>query len=232
MASRNLKQRRQPGQTGRRAPMREQYDKVLIVCEGKKTEPNYFRGLIQWHDISSVNIHISGDCGSAPPSVVTHGIDLYRAAQELGEPYDRVYCVFDRDSYHLPSQNKVYQQALDQIQRAMPASVFFAANSVPSFEYWLLLHFCDTRQTFVAQGKASVGDMVEKALRKYWVDYEKAMLQSYSQLKKLAPQGEAQALIRAARGLLAAQAVGDDNPSTKVHELVGYLIKIKEPKNS
>ena len=232
MGQHSARQKRQPGQTTRRAPTREQYDKVLIVCEGKKTEPNYFLGLRNWHKISSVNVTVSGDCGSAPTSVVQHGIDLYRAAQGQGEPYDRVYCVFDRDSYHLPSQNKVYQQALDQIQRAMPTSVFFAANSVPSFEYWLLLHFCETRQTFVAQGKASVGDMVEKELRKYWIGYEKAMPKSYDQLKKLAPQGAAQALIRAARGLNAAQAVGDDNPSTKVHELVGYLIKIKDLKNS
>jgi RloB-like protein len=220
------KHKRKPAQTARRGPTRAPYDKVLIVCEGEKTEPNYFRGLIKWYDISSVNVRISGDCGAAPISVVQHGIELY--ASEQGEPYDRVYFVFDRDSYHLPSQNKVYQQALEQIRQGPVDNVFFAANSILCFEYWLLLHFCETTQAFAAQGKASVGDMVGKELKKYWREYGKGLPDAYVELRKLAPQGEAQALDRAQRVLRTAQAIGEENPSTMVHELVAYLITIKD----
>lgn len=53
--------KRKASATERRAAQRAPYDKVLIVCEGSKTEPNYFRDLIKLHDISSVNVRISGD---------------------------------------------------------------------------------------------------------------------------------------------------------------------------
>jgi hypothetical protein len=226
----NGKRKRQPAQTARRGPTRAPYDKVLIVCEGKKTEPNYFRGLVKWHDISSVNVRISGDCGAAPSSVFQHGFDLYNAEQ--GEPYDRVYCVFDRDSYHLPKQNKDYQHALGLIRQALPENVFFAANSIPCFEYWLLLHFCETTKAFAGQGNVSVGGMVEKELKKYWSGYGKGLPDAYAGLKKLSPEGEARALERARRVLTTAQATGAENPSTMVHELVAYLIAIKNPEEA
>ncbi len=232
MASAKVKHKRQPAQTARRGPTRASYDKVLIVCEGQKTEPNYFRGLIKWHDISSVNVHISGDCGAAPTSVVQHGLDLYAAEKKKGEPYDRVYCVFDRDSYHLASQGKVYQSAKELIRLAMPGDVFFSANSIPCFEYWLLLHFCETTQAFAKQGKVSVGGMVEKKLKEYWLGYSKGLPDAYARLKKMAPLGEVLALERAQRVLKAAQANVDENPSTKVHELVAYLIAIKNPEKT
>ena len=227
MAAKDLKAKRQAGQTARRGPSRQPYDKVLIVCEGEKTEPNYFHNLLKWHDISSVNVRVSGDCGSAPTSVVKYGFELYVAEQKNGEPFDRVYFVFDRDSYHLPSQNMAYQKALTQICSAQPANVFFVANSVPCFEYWLLLHFCESTKQFAEQGKNSVGDMVERELQKYWPEYKKTLAQPYSDLKKLVPNGEEAALKRAERTLIAAAKIGDENPSTKVHLLVEYLINIK-----
>jgi len=36
---------RRPESYRRLSPQREPYDYVLIVCEGEKTEPNYFYGL-------------------------------------------------------------------------------------------------------------------------------------------------------------------------------------------
>ncbi len=223
MATRNSSNKRSAHSTERRAARRAPYDKVLIVCEGEKTEPSYFKDLIKWHDISSVNVRVSGDCGSAPTSVVQYALDL--VSREHGEPFDRVYCVFDRDSYHLETQNKVYQTALAQIAAMQDG---YAINSVPSFEYWLLLHFCESRQQFAAQGKKSVGEMVVKALKVHWPSYEKGASQPYHYLKRIVPQGEAAALARAKQALKQAKAVQDDNPSTKVHELVEYLIHIKD----
>ncbi len=54
------------------------YDKVLIVCEGEKTEPNYFRELRDFYRLNSANIAISGDCGSAPINIVERAKQLYR----------------------------------------------------------------------------------------------------------------------------------------------------------
>jgi hypothetical protein len=225
MATRKSTSKRTAHSTERRAARRAPYDKVLIVCEGAKTEPTYFKDLIKWHDISSVNVRVSGDCGSAPTSVVQHALELAKDEGKYGEPFDRVYCVFDRDSYHLETQNKVYQTALAQMEAMQDG---YAINSVPSFEYWLLLHFCDSRQQFAAQGKKSVGEMVVKALKAFWPTYEKGAPQPYHFLKKTVPDGEAAALVRAKQALKQAHAVQDENPSTKVHELVEYLIHIKD----
>ena len=222
--------KRKASTTERRAARRAPYDKVLIVCEGEKTEPSYFRDLIKFHDISSVNVRISGACGSAPTSVVEYGMKLAQAEAKSGEAFDRVYCVFDRDSYHLAKQKKVYQAALALIDlQNQGEQVFYACNSVPSFEYWLLLHFCESRQQFAAQGNKSVGDMVLKELTKHWPDYEKNLLRPYQYLKKMVPSGEKEAIARAKLALKQAMAVGDENPSTKAHELVEYLIHIKSP---
>jgi len=38
----------------RRKAKRASYDKVIIVCEGEKTEPNYFNELIDFYEINSV----------------------------------------------------------------------------------------------------------------------------------------------------------------------------------
>lgn len=223
----HAKHQRKPKQTARRAPTREPYDKVLIVCEGQKTEPNYFRDLIRWHDVSSVNVQVSGAGGAAPTSVVQHGIELYEQERRYGEPYDRVYCVFDRDSYHLTSQGQVYQKAFQAIQDARPSAVYFAANSIPCFEYWLLLHFVETNRGFAAQGNASVGKMVERELSKYWPSYEKGLKQPYQALKKIRPDGEAAAIRNARRALRQVELTGEENPSTQVHQLVEYLTVIK-----
>lgn len=40
----------------RRAP----YDRVLIVCEGEKTEPNYFNELKDYYKLNSANVEVTG----------------------------------------------------------------------------------------------------------------------------------------------------------------------------
>ncbi len=89
----------------RRKAKRKPYDKVLIVCEGEKTEPNYFEDLKDYYKLSSTNVEVAGDCGSSPTSVVSHARDLYRKAEKYGDAFDKVFCVFDKDThgdYHRP----------------------------------------------------------------------------------------------------------------------------------
>jgi hypothetical protein len=52
------KRRRGPETYVRRGPTREPYDVVLIVCEGAKTEPNYFKRLKLAYRLSNANIHV------------------------------------------------------------------------------------------------------------------------------------------------------------------------------
>ena len=127
----------------RRAP----YAKVLIVCEGEKTEPNYFEALKDHLALNSANIYVTGECGSSPVSIFGYAMQRYRDEQRRGDPFDKVFCVFDRDAHD------TYQQALDKIAAAKPKDTFVATTSVPCFEYWLLLHFDYTTAPFALLGR-------------------------------------------------------------------------------
>lgn len=196
------------------------YEKVLIVCEGSKTEPLYFGEIKDAYEISTANIRISGDCGSDPLSVVRHGEQLYAEERRRNpdDPYDRVYFVFDKDSH--PG----YQKALEKIESMRPKGVFHAVPSIPSFEYWLLLHYEYTTAAFVRSGNKSAGDMVIASLRKYWPDYAKGAENVFSHLFDQLAFAKA----NAARSQSEAIRSGSDNPSTQIHCLVDYLQKIKE----
>lgn len=208
----------------RREAIRAPYQKVLIVCEGEKTEPLYFNEIKDKYEINSANITVSGECGSDPLSVYSHAADLFQKENDKNDPFDRVYCVFDQDGYNL-GPNK-YQQAIDKISRSRPKDTFIAITSVPCFEYWFLLHFVYTTAPFTSVGKYSVGDSVRQELLKYWPEYQKTLKDTF---EFLFPNLE-RAKAYSKRALTAASRNHTDNPSTYVHDLVDYLQHIKEEK--
>src|SRR5271166_4672640 len=79
----------------RRAPTREPYDVVLLVCEGTKTEPNYLKEARFTYKLSSVNIDIRQPPRSDPLSIINFAIAQLQADCD----YNRGYCVFDRDQH-------------------------------------------------------------------------------------------------------------------------------------
>lgn len=227
MGTDNLHHRRKAklrSDVSRRKASRSPYEKVLIVCEGEKTEPVYFSELIDHYEINSANIRITGNCGSDPLSVVNHALKLYQEEKVKGDNFDHVYCVFDQDSYNLPP-NK-YQQALDKIAGAKPKDTFFAITSVPCFEYWLLLHFEYTTAQFNSIGGVSAGASVLQKLKEHWPEYEKSLIGIF---KYRLPELDF-ATTNAVRSLTAAEETHTNNPTTHIHELVTYLKNIKNPK--
>ena len=209
---------KQARELARKKAKKAPYDKVLIVCEGEKTEPNYFTGLKDHLELNSANVVVTGECGSSPMSIVRYARQLYREERDAGDPFDKVFCVFDRDTH------ETYQQALDAIKVSQPKDTFVAITSVPCFEYWLLLHFEYTTAPFVVIGNKSAGDRVIDELRKYMPEYQKGDGSVFEQLIGQLDQAKAYA----ERSLRAAQINGIDNPSTLVHELVEYLQGIKQ----
>ncbi len=209
--------------TARHKANREPYDKVLIVCEGTKTEPYYFAEIKDHYKIATANIKIASDCGSSPTSVLEHAISIYQEAKSSSNQYDRVYCVFDQDRYHLEPTNQ-YQKAIDRIASFKPKNTFFAINSVPCFEYWFLLHYEYTTAPFSAVGGVTVGQAVLKKLTRYWPGYTKAINNSF---EHLLPQLQF-AIHNSKRALSEAIKNHNDNPSTHAHELVEYLQRIKK----
>jgi hypothetical protein len=218
----------------RNSAKRKPYDRILIVCEGEKTEPFYFEEMKVELDLDSANIKIDGSCDSSPRSVVEHAITLFERAKFKGEQYDRVFCVFDRD------QHETFDEAIDKVKtynKQLLVDEFYLKNedptftvirSTPSFEYWFLLHYTPTTRPFLSTNTKSSGDQVIDELRTYITDYKKKKKGIYkmSTTKNLLNG----ALAHSKRIFDNAEKTGDFNPSTNVHTLVNYLQNIKEDK--
>lgn len=202
---------------GRRKAKRASYDKVLIVCEGEKTEPNYFNELVDFYEINSANVDIDGTCGSSPKSVFERACSLYQAEIIKGDPFDRVYCVFDKDSH------ETYESTINKIRSNGYKSVFYATTSVPCFEYWLILHFKYTTKPYAATRSSSVGDAVLKDLVKVMPTYAKGSTGIFSLLHGQLEYAKNNSI----RAKLHSEKNDSDNPSTSIHNLIIYLQGIK-----
>ena len=191
------------------------YDRVLIVCEGEKTEPNYLEEIRDSYRLNTANIDICGEeCGSDPLSVVNHAIKKYK--KDKG--YDRVYCVIDRDKH------TNFNAAMDKLRSTKLGKdvKFIAVVSIPCFEFWLLLHFGYTDKPYACKGKKSVGTVVVSDLKKKpgFEKYDKGMAGVFNVLlPKLEPA------LKHAKQLAAnpAEHAEHPNPSTQVHLLVNRL---------
>lgn len=123
------KRTRQKGK--RKTHTRNPREKILIVCEGEKTEPHYFQSFPV--DKEVVEVDIRGE-GKNTDSLVQEAIRLQSQAEKQGEPYNQSWCVFDRDSFPKHNFNRALRLAIDnKIQ---------VAYSNQAFELWYLLHFC------------------------------------------------------------------------------------------
>lgn len=202
----------------RRKSKRAPYDRVLIVCEGLKTEPYYLQELIDFLELNSANVEVDGSCGSSPRTVVDFAKQRYAQEKCRNDAFDRVFCVFDKDTH------TSYKQALDKLNRAVPRKAYTAINSVPCFEYWLLLHFVCSTKAYTSSGKKSACARIIDDLQKYIPEYSKG---ARGLFKDLMDQTE-QAVAFSKRALQEAKNNRTDNPTTLMHELVEYLNHLKD----
>ncbi len=152
----------------RRPGVRQPVQCILIVCEGKKTEPNYFRSLCDKLRLRPIEVEIipGDESGSAPISIVQHALHLKRQRERdvrkqrtTKLKFDQIWCVFDQENPPHASFSRAVNQARD--------NRFELAVSTPAFEYWYLLHYEDTARPF------RNADEIAKALKKHIPDYVK-----------------------------------------------------------
>ena len=131
---------------GRRAP----YDRILIVCEGSKTEPNYFNEIKQFYRLHTANVEVQhSSLGTCPLQIVKSAEELFLNGNSgkgiQKQAFEQVYAVFDRDDHkeYFNARNKA--DTLDgKLKNDLNKKAKFKAiSSVPCFELWLLLHFED-----------------------------------------------------------------------------------------
>lgn len=214
MGSDNLFHKRKAVDLKRPGSKRNATLKILIVCEGKKTEFNYFREAKDYYRRHTVDVEFFG---SAPITIAQKAKELYLASRSR-DAYDRVYCVFDKDAH--PS----YHQAIDFIKAQSPKNTFYAIDSVPCFEYWFLLHFIYSSKPYMGiQGSKSCGDLLQEDLKSVFPEYVKNGSGYFLQLLSALEDAKD----RAARILSAATISNSYNPSTKVHELITFFQKMQ-----
>lgn len=201
----------------RKTSRRDPYDFVLIVCEGKKTEPYYLKALCDDLKLNSANIKVVG-LGADPLKIVNYALRTFNEVKD----YDRVFCVFDKD------QHTNYQDALNKLkamrQKTKSSKPIYGITSVPCFEYWLLLHFTDTARPYNKTGNKSPGELLESEIKTHIKDYHKGYKEIYAATKH-----NLKIAIARSKNIYAQQEKNrTDNPSTNMHELIEYLINIKK----
>lgn len=150
-------------------------------------------------------------------SVYQYAKSEYEDAVFYDDPYDKVYCVFDKDSH------TKYNDAVNAINKAEPNGVWKAITSVPCFEYWILLHFVLTTQPYSRTGKKSPCEQVISQLKQYYNAYNKGKTTVFGDLIDKLDQ----AIINAKQSLQQANSTNTDNPTTQVHKLIEYMKTMK-----
>lgn len=196
--------------------------RILIVCEGEKTEPNYFRSFSMMANSSGLVYEINTAGGGINTiQVVDKAIQLKAQADKVGTPYDSVWVVFDRDDFKPTDFDNAIKKATK--------NKIGCAWSNEAFELWYVYHF-DDRST--PMNRNDYKDIITKRIRD--TGYRKGN-KEYTYLKNdinmrailsACHCDEHVAIKRAERQskIFNNQRFHDHNPCTMVYKLVRLLI--------
>jgi hypothetical protein len=180
---------------------RELRERFLIVCEGEKTEPNYFRNFRTSLKISEIDVR---GTGYNTVSLVKEAIRLKKE-----DEYNQVWVVFDRDSFPSSDFNDAFTLAKKHN--------IHVAYSNQAFELWYLLHF------HYYHSAVDRHEYIKKLSELLGKPYKKNSSTIYEELLKRQPEA-----IQNAKRLLSEYNPHNperDNPSTTVFFLVEELNK-------
>lgn len=197
----------------------------LIVCEGGKTEPNYFEAFkkdLPKGVLDSADIEIEGT-GYNTLSLINKAIEIRELKEKINNrAFDQVWVVFDRDEF---SANN-FNNAIFKAEGLTPK--IYCAWSNEAFEIWYLLHF-----QFFQNGmnRNDYKSLIERELSEKMgepFEYKKNSYEIYELLKNYGDLDQAIAWAKALEQLFVSNTnYADHNPCTKVHLLVEQLLKLK-----
>ncbi|MBF0602690.1 MAG: RloB domain-containing protein [Nitrospirae bacterium] len=218
----NNRQQANKKNVARRKSNLTERERVLIVCEGKKTEPIYFRDLITHLGLKKAAVKICTNGQSAPISVVNFGIEKFNETNN----FEHVFFVFDRDDH------ESYQSALQRVdgfrsRKTTKCKTVQAITSVPCFEIWFLLHFYNSTKSYVSNPTKSACNQLISTLKKEadFANYEKGKEKEgyFNVLKDHHETARKNAAILLKQNLANGEGRHTGNPSTLVHELISCL---------
>lgn len=212
----NHPRERQARKLARKKARRGAYERILIVCEGKKTEPLYFDEIRREYRLHTANVRVlHSESGTCPRQIVEFARDVFLAG---GRKYEKIYAVFDRDD-HLRFHEAVdLARSLDgKLWNDEKGRVVFAAiPSIPCFELWFLLH---CREVTHDIHRADV----MRELKRYLPDYEKGQGGYFAKTRVDLPTAYRNAELLAREK----ERQGREFPSTDVPVLVRLLTTFK-----
>jgi len=182
-----------------------------VVCEGKKTEPNYFEEIRIEARIPAIHVCVlPSRFGAQPSRVVEFAVAKFKETKA----FEKVFAVFDRDDHSSYADAVKRAESLDgKLKNDENEHVVFKAIvSVPCFELWLLLHYADI-QAFHHR------DVVLRHLREHIPNYEKGNDGLYTLTQGVLPI----ATKRAERLRARFSRLPGEEAYTDVDELVGIL---------
>ncbi|MBF1560787.1 RloB family protein [Segatella salivae] len=148
----------------RKQGTRAQIVRFLIVCEGEKTEPNYFKAFIDNRRSEVKEVNVKG-CGCSTCQLINEAKKIQEKLEhERQVPFDRVWLVFDKDEF------KDFNTAIADAKK----EGMNCAWSNQAFELWYVLHFqyLDTgvdRKQYIGM----IEDKVMKASKSKTFKYKK-----------------------------------------------------------
>ena len=201
-------------QQSRKSKSRDLITYFLIVCEGEKTEPNYFRSFPKKVGKFIYDIEFEGG-GISTIKVVEKAIELRDRSKQK---YDRVWAVFDRDSFKASSFNSAILKA--------KGNNISCAWSNEAFELWYLLHF---HNRITAMSRDEYKNAIEQAINDKQVPnvkpfkYKKNATELYFLLSKKGNQATAINRARELANRIEGEQFANYNPQTMVFKLVEEL---------
>ena len=125
----------------RKSRSRSPKRKITILCEGRNTEPDYFRAIRKLFQGALIDVLVIPGVG-VPATIAEKAIAAardgglikgQRKKRDSYERHDQVWAVFDRDDHPR------FEESFDRCT----ANSIGIAYSVPCFEIWLILHYDD-----------------------------------------------------------------------------------------
>lgn len=208
----------------RRAAVRQPYERLLIICEGEKTEPQYLREIQNDFRLATAHVQVlHGQFGTAPLQVLDYALSVFKeGSPSLGiqpKAFDRIVVVFDRDehkSYHAALAKAAAHNGKLKNENGTVIPID-AVVSVPCFELWLLLHF------EVVLAPLHRHEVIGQ-LQNYLPGYEKGSGGHWA-----ATHAKLADATRRAKHLVELTTAYDGTmPYTTMHELVSLLMHLKD----
>lgn len=228
MARDNSPKERQQKQLERKQGRRASYDRILIVSEGSKTEPNYFHEIRAAYSLHTAHMEVRpSELGTAPIQVVQYAQVLFengdRHKNLQRRAFEKVYAVFDRDDHDSYHEALRLAASLDGKLRndAKQPVVFQAIASVPCFELWLLLHFEDIQAPLHR-------DEVMRRLKSHIPEYDKSAGNAFAITRTHLSVASQRAERLAARFNAHKDPDKDSEPFTAIVELVKLLTTLRD----